>query len=86
MRKAIAVFLLLVLLLTLGCAAKRQAAASPGAHQKVSVEPPVAPAAGGATASAVSDVDKELSEIDSIDSELSSEELDSLDSELDFEI
>lgn len=78
MRKAIAVFLVLALLLTVGCGGNRQNADT----QKVSVTP----ASDGATASAVTDVDKELSEIDSVDSELSSEELDSLDSELNFEI
>jgi hypothetical protein len=82
MRKIIAVLLVLVLLMTLGCAAKRQAQAP----SEVAKNVPVSAPAEGATASAITDVDKELGEIDSIDSDLSSDELDSLDSDLNFNI
>jgi outer membrane lipopolysaccharide assembly protein LptE/RlpB len=83
MRKLIAILLVLALLLTIGCGGMRQAADAPADTEKVAVSAPVS---DSATASAVTDVDNELSEIDSVDSELSSEELDNLDSELNFEI
>ncbi|MBW2971936.1 hypothetical protein KY359_02770 [Candidatus Woesearchaeota archaeon] len=87
MRKAIAFFIIMTLLLTLGCAAKPTPKPSVGAP---AVPAPAAPAAeaaaAGSTAAAVTEVDADLGAIDDLDDEFLSAELDSLDTELDFEI
>jgi len=74
MRKLVALLLVLVFVLAIGCAGKPAA------------KPTGAPAAPVSTANAVSDVDADIAEIDSIDQELSNTDLDSLDAELDIQI
>ncbi|MBN1545005.1 hypothetical protein JW898_06110 [Candidatus Woesearchaeota archaeon] len=78
MKKAIAFFLVLVLLLTLGCAGKQAQKTGP-ASEAATAE------AADTTSAAVSDVDSDLGSIDDLDEEFTSG-LDSLDTELNFEI
>lgn len=89
MKKVIAAFIILALLLTLGCGGKDAPAAktSPAVKdQTASVDAPEDTSAAETTAAAISDVETDLDGLEELDESFLSEELDDLDSELDFEI
>ncbi len=74
MKKILALVLILSLVFVAGCGKK-------SAESPVTVAPQAGP-----TASAVTEVENELNNIDSIDSEMPSSDLDDLDKDLDFTI
>ncbi|MBU2561114.1 MAG: hypothetical protein KKD17_02370 [Nanoarchaeota archaeon] len=79
MKKAIALFLVLTLLFTLGCAGKPAPKPSPAVDVTTA-------GAAGTTSAAVSDVESDLGSIDDLDEDFASSDLDNLDNELNFEI
>ena len=87
MKKVITAFLILTLLLTLGCGGKT------APEDKVQTDRPstqipsdVETSAPVTTAAAVTDIEAELDGLDDLDDDFLSAELETLDSELDFEI
>ncbi|MBW2964942.1 hypothetical protein KY363_05795 [Candidatus Woesearchaeota archaeon] len=91
MKKAITIFLVLALVFSLGCAGKStepSKAVGTQAKPSASTASQAVPAstASGTTASAVSEVDTDLSGLDTLDDLSLDSELDDLDSELNFEI
>jgi len=85
MNKTMIAILVLILVLTAGCAAKRPASRAVGAPATTTVQTPAATSIM-ATADAVSGVESDIDSIDTIDADTSDKDLDNLDSELNFEI
>lgn len=88
MKKVITAFLILTLLLTLGCGGKTapENKQNPTTENSVQAPSAVDTAAPENTAAAVTEIESELDGLDNLDDDFLSDELESLDSELDFEI